>query len=127
MKDLRRGESQLQSARNLNIELGGSPLAISHITGYARRLNLGADQVLQTIQQKRKVSSDVWHARGGSIYYQKPLDAVWDLALRNLKKTAIDILDVLAFLHPDAVEESLLVGGSNTLGLGEDEVIRTSR
>ncbi|KAL2431948.1 hypothetical protein ABEF95_004385 [Exophiala dermatitidis] len=126
LKNLRRDDSERPSAKLLSEEVGGMPLAISVITGYAFRTNLGAHDVLQTLRQKRPMAEELWNAPV-KLYYSKKLDTVWDLALANLTPSAVELLDVLAFLDPDAVPEAIILGRSDVLRLGHDLEIRAAR
>lgn len=107
-----RDESICANAERLSEELGGSPLAISHYTGYCVASHLQLKEVLQTFQ-RRSMMSEIWSNDSNTsiIQYERTLRTVWDTALDTLTPEARQILDTLAFLNPDVIPEDFLRGG----------------
>ncbi|KAF4991480.1 hypothetical protein FGRMN_7791 [Fusarium graminum] len=110
-------------AEELSEELGGSPLAISHYTGYCVASHISLDEVLRTFQSRR-ATAEIWsnNSNISRMQYERTLSTVWDTALDSLGKNAMasrDLLDVLAFLNPDSIPEDLLRGALDELSPDE--------
>ncbi|POR34399.1 Pfs domain-containing protein [Tolypocladium paradoxum] len=96
-------------AEELSEELGGSPLAITHYTGFCVASHMSLVEVLRTFQQ-RSVSAEIWSCNSNTsvMQYERTLSTVWDTALSSLNDDARDLLDMLAFLNPDCIPEDFL-------------------
>ncbi|KAF2175362.1 hypothetical protein K469DRAFT_611004 [Zopfia rhizophila CBS 207.26] len=127
LKQLKRSDNERESAKSLSEELGGLPLAISHFTGYAARSSASVREILSTMQNSQLVSGP-WETRESLAvgHYEKTLRNVWDLALSDISEGGHQLLNILAFLNPDAVPEVIFLGENDFLGLGGDSEARVS-
>ncbi|CAO2647163.1 Nn.00g080850.m01.CDS01 [Neocucurbitaria sp. VM-36] len=127
LKQLKRSDNERDSAIALSEELGGLPLAISHFTGYAARSSASVREILSTMQKSQLVSGP-WESRESLAvgHYEKTLRNVWDLALSEISEGGRQLLNILAFLNPDAVPEVMFLGDIDVLGLGDDIEARIS-
>ncbi|EED12079.1 conserved hypothetical protein [Talaromyces stipitatus ATCC 10500] len=91
-------------------ELGGLPLAIAHIAGYmtASSEHLSPRETLDLFKDLLE-SNDVFNSKPNTTFgYDKALNAVWDIALRELDADARKLIRVLSMLNPDGVPEDML-------------------
>ncbi|KAI0441439.1 tetratricopeptide repeat domain-containing protein [Xylaria telfairii] len=107
-------ESENDTAQKIADALGGVPLAISQMAGIIRRQDL-------TLSEFWELYTD--HEEHASLYstkfdtnlitYRYSLSTVW--AFEKLKPQARQLLELISFLDPDAVEEDLLVVASGDM------------
>ena len=96
-----------ETSLNLSIRLGGLPLAITQIAALIERLDMTLQEFLvyfdhQTnIAKVAKMKPIVLHD-----HYKHSLFTVW--ALESLSPQALTALQVLSFLNPDSIKESLI-------------------
>lgn len=97
-------------ARALAEELGGLPLALAHYAGYIRRSNMSLREFRETFRD-RFDSEPIWNSDTSAFLgsYGKTLQTVWDFALKQLTSEELELLQTLAFLHPDSVPEMMLI------------------
>lgn len=102
LQQMHLGETFRGQAEALSAELGGSPLAIAHYTGFCVASHMSLDEVLVTFQ-RRSMTAEVWsaHSDASLMQYERTLETVWDASLSGLSSNTRDLLNVLAFLNPD--------------------------
>lgn len=113
------GESSREQAKALSAELGGSPLAIAHYTGFCVTSHISLEEVLKTFH-RRSMTAEVWSNKSDTslMQYERTLQTVWDTSLSGLRSNTRDLLNVLAFLNPDYIPEDLLAGCSRFISFG---------
>lgn len=114
-------ETTRARAEELSEELGGSPLAITHYTGFCVTSHLSLTEVLRSFQQT-SLAADIWScdSNASAMQYERTLSTVWDTTLDSLSESERDLLDMLAFLNPDCVPEDFLKNVSRLDTLGEE-------
>lgn len=115
-KHLRRrhkDEDELEMAREISDILGGLPLAIATIGGYILESDCSISEFLPQLRN----SSNAWEASavGPVQQYEKRLENVFEIALKELPEDARAFINVLAFLNPDNTPEELF---TSALGCG---------
>ncbi|KAF5001848.1 hypothetical protein FDECE_10837 [Fusarium decemcellulare] len=102
-------ESIHAKAEELCEELGGSPLAIAHYTGFCVASHMSLTELVRTFQQ-RSMSAEIWSCNSNAsvMQYERTLSTVWDASLSSLAGDARDLLNIVAFLNPDCIPEELL-------------------
>ncbi|KAL8838629.1 MAG: hypothetical protein Q9170_002075 [Blastenia crenularia] len=113
-KYLKRKPNSLEEeeyARKIADLLGGLPLALATIGGYISQ----TEDTVSGFFESLKTSSNAWEASaiGPAKQYEKTLSTVFELALREIPEDARSLLNILAFLNPDQIPESLFL---NELG-----------
>lgn len=93
---------------------GGLPIAVATIAGAIEEAQSSPEDFLLTM----KHSSTYWSDRQNpcTMNYEKSLDGLFDLALQELQErnqNARKLINILAFLHPDSIPESLLLAAPN--------------
>lgn len=97
---------------------GGLPIAIATIAGAIKEAQSSPHDFLQTM----KHSSAFWgdDQNPCTMSYEKSLDKVFEIALHELQErneNARKLINILAFLNPDSIPESLLLAAPNQPGL----------
>jgi hypothetical protein len=89
--------------------VGGLPLAIAHIAGYANSSNSSLQDFIDAFKDSR-CSSKLWSGPPGAstFQYEKSLAIVFDVALGALATDARELIDCLAFLNPDSIPEEMV-------------------
>ncbi|HLI05304.1 MAG TPA: FxSxx-COOH system tetratricopeptide repeat protein [Ktedonobacteraceae bacterium] len=104
-------------AREIAQQLGGLPLALDQAGAYIEETACGLAGYLDRYRGRRTV---LLRRRGGpAADHPEPVAMTWSLSLERIKQTnaaAIELLQVCAFLHPDAIPEELLSEGAAELG-----------
>jgi NB-ARC domain len=100
-------------ANRIATALGGLPLAISQMTGIIRRQDLTLDEFID-LYEDRTEHSDLHSKRfESSTKYPHSIATVW--ALDRLKPESRKLLELIAYLDPDVINESLLTEALPTL------------
>lgn len=86
---------------------GGLPLAVTTIAGYISESESSLEEFLEVMKR----SSNAWQDSKNTCIrnYDKTLGTVFDIALAELPENARKLINILAFLNPDCVPESLLL------------------
>ncbi|KAK7735795.1 hypothetical protein SLS63_003753 [Diaporthe eres] len=103
-----RDSSEYDTAFQISKFVGGLPLAIAVMGGYM----MVSDSTLTEFLGHLNRSSKVWGAGGKGRYvqdYDHTLDTVFDLAIQELGVNSRRLVNILAFLNPDAIPEEMLV------------------
>jgi len=87
--------------------LGGLPLAIATIAGYINESGMPIAQFLDEM----KSSSKAWQIGSLSAIqqYEKSLETVFEIALKELPEEAKTLLNILCLLNPDYISEDLFI------------------
>ena len=87
--------------------LGGFPLALVHVAAIIRRKGLAMNEMLERYD-KKTFNLELYDSTGMSTHdkYAHTLSTVW--AVEDLGKPALNLLDLIAFLEPNAIPESIL-------------------
>ncbi|KAL4804991.1 hypothetical protein BDV18DRAFT_161391 [Aspergillus unguis] len=119
LKQLRHTAGGEDLASKVSAQLGGHPLAISQFIGYCRTASLSLSETLPLLESKGvyEIFSSLGSANASFGEYDKTLDTVWDLALELRSPQARELLSTIAFFHPDAIEESMLLAEHEFLPL----------
>lgn len=103
--------NDIENAKAISAELGGLPIAIAHVAGYIGQLRRPLSYFIEQFQKQQRASI-VWSmdTRSSTTHqYGRTLDAVWDLAFSALSPEAQALMDVLAMLNPDSIQEDMLL------------------
>jgi tetratricopeptide (TPR) repeat protein len=109
--------SDYTAAKTIAGEMGCLPMALDQAGAYLEETGCGAETYLA-----------LWSTNRPKLLAQRPTSslrnsesvaATWLFSFSELEKSkpqAIDLLKVMAFLHPDAIPEEVLSAGSDLLG-----------
>ncbi|KAK7398137.1 hypothetical protein QQX98_012501 [Neonectria punicea] len=102
-------ESEIEATNNLSQQLGGIALAIDVIAQQIKvsRKYRSVAEFLPYYEQNHK---NMLKRPGHSIAdlsYSKDLDTVWETAFRNLSEDAAQLMQLLCFVSPEAIPQSL--------------------
>lgn len=97
------------AARDISHVLGGLPLALNQIGGFIIQQRLALKDFLQLYER----NSAKIHARKSRLSaYEHSLSTVWEIALGQLSGNASTLQKLLAFLDPDKIYESVIIGAA---------------
>lgn len=99
----------LEVAQEICDMVGNLPLSIEYIAGSLRNSNYSLPEFLAKFRNR---PSYVWETHLSETPYQtrtKQLSAVWDMALEELDHESKKLIEVLAYLNPDSVFESMVL------------------
>ncbi|KXJ88488.1 hypothetical protein Micbo1qcDRAFT_197288 [Microdochium bolleyi] len=91
--------------------VGGLPLAISMIVGFVKVSKLTLQDFLdlweekEHITRKKRRNVDI-----GEADIDSTIDSLWTIGIREVRMNSRRLLDVMSFLDPERIQESLLVG-----------------
>ena len=103
---------QLEIARAISNEVGGLPILLSHVGGFADRSKYPLRDLLASLQKPSHFKK-IWawdSTTSTNFQYGEPMSKVWRLAIDALEPDARTTLKVLSMLNPDGVAESMLHG-----------------
>jgi hypothetical protein len=100
-------EEKNEIAREISRWVGGLPLALVTIGGYAKVSGCELDMLFGSLKRSSRVWAD--HGTGDVHNYSKTLATVFDVALEDLGKNenSRHLIDLMAFLNPDEIPEEL--------------------
>ncbi|KAK6527448.1 hypothetical protein TWF694_004437 [Orbilia ellipsospora] len=98
----------IELAAKIVDQLGGLPLAIAQISGYINQQRYSLKEFLPLYI---KNASKIDQKRVGKGSYEHTLSTVWTLSLEQLSGEAATLQNLLAFLDPDKIHESMLLEG----------------
>lgn len=102
-------EEDEQVLRDVSEILGGLPLAIVHIGGYISETQYKDNLASFGAFFKSRWQQYAWSGPSVAEHYHKRLEIVWKLALDELPKNARKLIDVMAYLNPDAIPEEWIL------------------
>jgi tetratricopeptide (TPR) repeat protein len=109
-------EDRTQAERIVAV-LDGLPLALDQAAAYIEETRCSLTTFLQAYQDAR---ADLLRRRGRtSKEHPLPVSTTWKLSFERVQQanlSAADLLDVCAFLAPDAIPEDMLIAGASELG-----------
>ncbi len=96
-----------ESTLILSDRLGGFPLLLVHVAAIIRRKDLNMKDMLEHYDG-RALHSEIYHFTDPSPHdkYTHTLSTVWEL--EDLSNLALHLLETIAFMDPDAIDESIL-------------------
>ncbi|KAL8915671.1 MAG: hypothetical protein Q9172_006778 [Xanthocarpia lactea] len=98
-------DSNQDSAQAITHTLGGLPLALDQIAGFIQQRRMAFKDFLQLY----KGNADKIDARKiGITDYEHTISTVWEMSLNNLEGQPRTLLELLAFLNPDKIDEVFL-------------------
>jgi len=93
------------------------PLALDQAGAYIEETSCSLSDYLKFYKTRR---TKLLRMRGRDVGgHPEPVAATWSLAFENIERAnpaAADLLRLCAFLHPDAIPESMIVEGASELG-----------
>ncbi len=93
-------------------ELGGLPLAIAHIAGYMEASSISPQETLGMFKDLSD-SNAIFNDKPVTTFdYDKALNCVWDIALRELDTDTRKLMQVLSMLSPTGVSDEMLRVGA---------------
>lgn len=110
------GDEQEELAREISSFVGGLPIAIAHVAGYADYSDYALDDLLEIFRDWRKVvgvatdEADDLPAsfRQDAFSYDDTLAMVYNVTLRELNADAQSLMNILAYLNCEGVPESMI-------------------
>ena len=111
-RTLERSEDDVNIAKKISSEVGGLPIILSHLAGFASHSRCTLMDLLELLQQP-SAFKEIWayDSRTSSTFqYRAPMSKLWGLALQELSSEAVQTLRILALLSPDGVPEAMLMG-----------------
>lgn len=99
------------NAKILVHELGGLPLAITHVAGYMLNSKVSIEDTL-TLLKERTSSARIFSDRASAAtwQYEKTLGVVWDASFQQLDQDSMRLLRILSMMSPDEVSENIVYG-----------------
>lgn len=88
----------MDDAKRVSASVGGLPLAIAVVAGI---VSTSKSTLLSFLTD----FSQIYHPFEG---YEKPLKALFDMALQNLTPESRNLLDCLSFMNSDEIQESMV-------------------
>lgn len=105
-------KTQKEEARTICGQLGGLPLALDQIAAFITKRRLRIEEFLALYHH----NSDKIDARKqGFGDYPHTLATVFKMSLDNLTGDALHLLNLLAFLEPDKIHESIFEDGARLI------------
>jgi tetratricopeptide (TPR) repeat protein len=109
-------EEQRLQARAISQEVDGLPLALDQAGAYIEETGRGLAEYVVLYQQYAFALLQ----RRGSVQHDHPSSIVTTFALsftrvKERNVAAVELLELCAFLHPDAIPEDLLIDGASAL------------
>lgn len=89
--------------------MGGLPLAITTFAKYLSQTCFSIPQLRSLLRKQSSESCPRQH-RNTSQYVQN-LGEVWDASFMNIPQESLPILDFIAFLDPDSIQEEMVAAG----------------
>ncbi len=110
------GQKEREQAIQLSQDLGGLPLALDQAGAYLEETGIDLVSYAQLYQQHR---ATFLSERGSLIPdHPEPVATTWSLSFENVQKknpAAAQLLQMAAFLSPDAIPEELFTDGASSL------------
>lgn len=102
----------VDSSEKLATRLGGLPLAITQVAALIQRWDMTLDEFLEYFETQTSIAKVAKHKSSSDTHdhYKHSLFTVW--ALESLTAGALVLLQVMAYLSPDSIQEPLLQGVS---------------
>ncbi|ELR03921.1 hypothetical protein GMDG_06452 [Pseudogymnoascus destructans 20631-21] len=101
--------SNQEKAREITQALGGLPLALNQIGGFITQRKCPLQEFLALYERN---AAKIDSRKTGFNEYEHTLSTVWEMSFSKLSGDSCTLLNVLAFLEPDAIDEAILVEGS---------------
>ena len=98
-------EQDKEDAIAISELVGGLPLALVTISGYVRASGCSLTEYRANFSRSSRIWIEGNKDAVGS--YEKTLATVFSLAISELSADSLSLLNILAFLNPDAVPESI--------------------
>lgn len=98
-----------EQARSICHELGGLPLAIVHVAGYVRQMQIPLSKFLKDYQAAYSQNFADNYTSLYKTQYERTYSTVWSIALNELPANARTFIDTLAFFSPDSVPEDIFL------------------
>ena len=98
--------SRLEEAKAIVMEVGGLPLLIAGLAGYLSQSKVSFQEILAELKKSRTYFRRlICSAATASTNYQyeKPLTAVFAIALEALHSPARNVIEIMAMLSPDKI------------------------
>lgn len=111
-------ESDYSHARNIVHMLGGLPLAIDQAGAYIEETACGLASYRQLYQAQHQALLQ-WRGGFAGTSHPESVATTWSLSFEKILHTnlaATELLDLLAFLAPDAIPEEIITEGASELG-----------
>ncbi|EWC47543.1 hypothetical protein DRE_03163 [Drechslerella stenobrocha 248] len=99
-------------AAQLVERLGGLPLAIAQVSGYINQQRYSLKEFLPLYH---KNTAKVNQKRVGKGSYDHTISTVWELDFERLPEEATTLRNLLAFLDPDSIHDSMILEGGRAL------------
>lgn len=109
--------SNQEKAREITQALGGLPLALNQIGGFITQRKLPLQDFLALYERN---SAKIDSRKTGFSEYEHTLSTVWEMSFNKLSGDSCTLLNLLAFLEPDAIDEAILVEGSKLPNWSEE-------
>jgi tetratricopeptide (TPR) repeat protein len=109
--------SELTAAKAIVTELDGFPLALDQAGAYVEETGCSLTIYLNLYQTRRK---ELLERRGRLVKdHPETVATTWDISIKKVKQenpAAVALLQLCAFLAPDAIQEEMITEGAEYLG-----------
>jgi hypothetical protein len=107
-----RSQKTVSTARAISNEIGGLPILLSHVAGFADGSKCSLPDLLSSLQEPSQFMKIwAWESTTSSNFqYGELMLKLWRLAIQALSLEAKTTLLILAMLNPDGVPEKMLRG-----------------
>lgn len=100
---------ELESAQHLGQDLGGLALALNMMATQIRLKKMRIQQFLITYHKNVERLHGMLPGGSSNIYYKHSLTTAWQTAFESLDEFSAAIFEVLCFVSPDDIPETLFV------------------
>ena len=110
----RTSQSDKASAKSLAEETGFLPLALEQVGAYMEETGVSLSDYLIRFKEHRKTALEL----GKPTDYPDTVATTWEISFQAIKEKSLasaDLLNLCAFLAPDDIPKSLILGGSGIL------------
>lgn len=101
-----------KEAEAISYALGGLPLALNQIGGFISQRRVPLKDFLAMYERN---AAKIDARKTGLSNYEHTVQTVWEMSLGKLSGDAVTLLNLLAFFDPDAVHETILLEGSQSI------------
>jgi hypothetical protein len=102
-------EAPKDVARKISHVMGGLPLALGQIGAFINHRQMPINDFLPLYERH---SARIHAKRAPKSDYEHALSTVWDISFEKLPKDSTQLLNLLAFMDPDGVDEQIFIKGS---------------
>jgi hypothetical protein len=103
--------NSVANAEAISLYLGGLPLVLVGLAGFISGASLSLEEAYAMLERRGLHSSEMFadELTGSDIFhYDRPIQAVFRLALDTLHASAVKVIGIMAMMAPDSIPERIL-------------------